>query len=186
MIHGMYVYYLGDDGGDLNPFQKFYVFYKCPIVKYTSIFLSYFIFIFLYSYVVLFGFRWEYQIPELSLYVWIAILMVGEIRELLKEPAKKFKGKLRDYFYSTWNALDFTFGVLALISFVLRQFRATFWYSRIVMSVNCAMYYIRIFRIYHASKALGPKLVIFKRMVRRLLKKCTSVQNLVSLSNCLG
>ena len=36
---------LGDDGGSLNPFQKIYVFYKCPIVKYTGICLSFLAFL---------------------------------------------------------------------------------------------------------------------------------------------
>ena len=36
---------LGDDGGSLNPLQKIYVFYKCPIVKYTGICLSFLAFL---------------------------------------------------------------------------------------------------------------------------------------------
>ena len=81
---------LGDDGGDLNWAQKIYVFYKCPIIKYTGIGMSFFMFIFLYSYVILFGYRWEYQIPELCLYAWICVIIVGEIRELFKEPSKRW------------------------------------------------------------------------------------------------
>ena len=59
---------LGDDGGNLNPLQKIFVFYKAPIVKYVGTCISYLIFLLLYSYVVLFGFRYEFQIPELVIY----------------------------------------------------------------------------------------------------------------------
>ena len=156
---------LGDDGGNLNLVQKLYVFYKCPKVKYAGMMISFFLFIFLYSYVILFGYRWEYQIPELCLYVWIGVILVGEIRELFKEPSKRLKGKFRDYWSSIWNKFDTVFCLNAIIAFVLRQFRVTFWSSRIIMVVNCAIYYVRVFRIYHASRSLGPKLVIFQRMV---------------------
>ena len=59
---------LGDDGGRLNPFQKIFVFYRAPFVKYVGTCISYLIFLLLYSYVILFGFRYEYQIPELVVY----------------------------------------------------------------------------------------------------------------------
>ena len=66
---------LGDDGGDLNWAQKMFVFYKCPKVKYAGMLLSFMLFILLYSYVILFGYRWEYQIPEICLYVWICVII---------------------------------------------------------------------------------------------------------------
>merc|ERR1719362_337708 len=37
------------------------------------------------------------------------------------------------------------------------------------MVVNCAIYYVRVFRIYHASRSLGPKLVIFQRMIPEII-----------------
>ena len=89
---------LGDDGGNLNLMQKLYVFYKCPKVKYAGMMISFFLFIFLYSYVILFGYRWAqfpfYSAPELCLYVWIAVILVGEIRELFKEPSKRLSSKI--------------------------------------------------------------------------------------------
>ena len=64
------------------PLQKIFVFYKCPFVKYTGTCISYLIFILLYSYVTLFGFRYEYKTEEVFLYVWIAILILDEFREV--------------------------------------------------------------------------------------------------------
>ena len=157
---------LGDNGGSLNPFQKIYVFYKCPIVKYSGICISYFCFITLFSYVALFGYRWEYQIPELCLYAWILILIMGEVREYLKEPSHTLKGKWNSYISNVWNKVDVVFIILVFVAFFLRNFRYTFWNSRIVFAFTCGIYYLRIFRTYHASQRLGPKLVIFQKMVR--------------------
>ncbi len=53
---------LGDTGGELRPYQKIYVFYRAPAVKYTGTCISLFLFMLLYSYVALFSFRfvgWE-------------------------------------------------------------------------------------------------------------------------------
>ena len=119
----------------------------------------------LYSYVVLFGFRWDYQYPELSLYLWILILILGEIRECFSEPSKRLKNKLDDYIHSVWNKFDVILALMAILGFALRQFKETFWYARITFAFNCAGYYVRVFRIYHASQNLGPKLVIFHKMV---------------------
>ena len=52
-------------------------------------------------------------------------------------------------------------------SIIMKNFEYTFEYSRIMFAINCAMFYVRIFRLYHASEALGPKLVILHRMVIR-------------------
>ena len=44
-----------------------------------------------------------------------------------------------------------------------------FQVSRIFLAVNCFFFYLRLFRIYHASWRLGPKLVIFHKMVRKII-----------------
>lgn len=75
---------LGDDGGDLKPIQKLFVFYRAPVVKYTGTCVSFFFLIILYSFVVLYAFRWEYQMSEIILYVWIFILILDEMREVNK------------------------------------------------------------------------------------------------------
>ena len=39
------------------------------------------------------------------------------------------RGKMKDYFGSIWNKFDFTMYVLALATFVMRNFHSTFWVS---------------------------------------------------------
>ena len=50
---------LGDDGGSLNPWQKLFVFYKAPMVKFIANIISFFLFLLLYSYVAIFNFTWQ-------------------------------------------------------------------------------------------------------------------------------
>ena len=63
---------LGDDGGNLNQWQKVYVFYKTPMVKYISTFISYAFFLMLYTSVALL----EYRTSEILVYVWLSIMIV--------------------------------------------------------------------------------------------------------------
>jgi hypothetical protein len=66
----------------LGKFQKLYVFYRSPIVKYTGSCISFASLLLLYSYVAIFGYRFQYQIPEIVLYIWIAILILEECRQV--------------------------------------------------------------------------------------------------------
>jgi hypothetical protein len=59
-----------------------YVFYRSPIVKYTGSCISFASLLLLYSYVAIFGYRFQYQIPEIVLYIWIAILILEECRQV--------------------------------------------------------------------------------------------------------
>ena len=160
---------LGDEGGSLNPFQKIMTFYKCPIVKYTGMCISFVAFLLLYSFVVLFQYRWEYHISEIVLYAWFIILGISELRELLTEPSRTLKGKCKDYIRSIWNRWDCLCLTISIISFVMRNFKITFWLSRVLMAYNCAFYYVRMFRIFHASTNLGPKLVVFHKMIPQII-----------------
>ena len=160
---------LGDDGGKLNPIQKIFVFYRTPMVKYVGTCVSYLGFLILYSYVILFGFRYEYQIPEIVVYGWIVVLILDEMREYIIEPSKSAHGKLRDYVNSVWNKFDITMYLLAILAFILRNFYETFWLGRILMVFNGQLFFFRVFRVYHASWKLGPKLIIIHRMIPEIV-----------------
>ena len=85
------------------------------------------------------------------------------------QPSKGAKGKIADYVDSVWNKFDMGLILMAVIGFILRNFKETFWYARVTFAMNSALWYLRVFRIYHASRKLGPKLVIFHKMVRCIM-----------------
>ena len=162
-------YPLGDDGGDLTSWQKIYVFYKAPLIKYMGTFISYAFFLLLYTSVALFNFEWQYRASEIVVYVWILILMVDESRELFLQPAKNWKSKVKDHLSSVWNKLDFIIYLIAIVGFIFKNIPGTFQVSRTLFAINATLLYSRLFRVYHASLKLGPKLVIFHRMIPEII-----------------
>ena len=160
---------LGDDGGNLDHWQKIYVFYRTPMVKYIGTFISYAIFLMLYTSVALFNFEWEYRTSEILVYVWLSIMIVDEMREVFLEPSSVLARKFRDHLSSVWNKLDFIIYIFAIVGFILKNSQATFQVARIFFAVNAALLYCRLFRVYHASWSLGPKLVIFHRMIPEII-----------------
>merc|ERR1712155_232382 len=97
---------LGDDGGELSLWQKFYVFYKAPRVKYLGHAVNYTIFLFLYTSTALFHFNWELNLIEISVYVWFLTFIADEIREIMRQPSKKLTSKIREHLEGFWNKLD--------------------------------------------------------------------------------
>ena len=156
---------LGDDGGSLSSFQKIFVFYKAPMVKFIGNVCSYFVFLLLYAYVAIFNFTWTTQKSELVLYAWIAIFMLDEVREILIQPANKIHRKIAAHFDNVYNTLDGLVFLLAVASGLLKQFAATFMIARAVFAFNAVLLFVRLLRVYHVNINLGPKLVIFYRYI---------------------
>ena len=161
---------LGDDGGSLSSFQKIFVFYKAPMVKFIGNVCSYFVFLLLYAYVAIFNFTWATQKSELVLYAWIAIFMLDEVREILIQPANKIHRKIAAHFDNVYNTLDGLVFLLAMASGLLKQFAATFMIARAVFAFNAVLLFVRLLRVYHVNINLGPKLVIFYRYKKNILQ----------------
>ena len=159
---------LGDDGGDLTIWQKLFVFFRTPLVKYVEHCISYIIFLLIYTYFLLFEFEWRMQKSEIVVYVWFATLMVDELREFLIQPGSRLARKFNDYIDSVWNKFDLFIFLFAILSMTLKQFAVTFQAARVLFACNSALLYIRLFRVYHANWSLGPKLIIFHRMLPEL------------------
>lgn len=88
------------------------------------------------------------------------------------------------YFRDIWNKMDMLFLGLALVAFVLRFFKETFWvrqnfinvsssafadftiqFSRIVFAYNAGVLLIRLTRFHHASRTLGPRIIALGKIV---------------------
>lgn len=160
---------LGDGGGKLNPYQKLYVFWKCPLTKFCAWFLSFTALAILHSYVALYSYRWEFLPSEWVLYLWYLVLMVTEIREVFEHRATGIRNKLLVHWNSIWNKFDICLLMFSLFNFILKNFESTFWLSRILFACNSIPVFFQLFRFYHASIKLGPKLVILKDMLPEIL-----------------
>ncbi|KAF2346753.1 Ion transport domain, partial [Trinorchestia longiramus] len=160
---------LGDNGGELTKFQKLIVFYKSPMTKFYSHSLSFVLFLTLHAYVVLFDFQFQMSLSEKILLLWVITFALEEISELSHQQPTTFYAKLMIWFDSVWNRFDIVAFIFASVAFGLRMNRTTFTYGRIAYAFNTAIFFCRVLRIYHVHFRLGPKLVIFYRMLSEVL-----------------
>ncbi|CAL4060356.1 unnamed protein product, partial [Meganyctiphanes norvegica] len=160
---------LGDDGGELTHFQKVVVFYRSPIVKFFMHAMSFFIFLSFYAYTVLFDLQYHMSISEIILLCWVLTFIIGEINEISNEPSSGIFKSLRDYWENHWNRFESITHFLAIMAYILRLWRQTFYWGRILYAANTWIFFTRILRYYHVNYHLGPKLIIFYRMVTEIL-----------------
>lgn len=86
--------------------------------------------------------------------------------QLLTFPSPTFHGKIRDW-YGIIKTVDMLNLLLALIAFVVRIISMETYAheAKIIYSINCIIFYLRIMKLYTANSSLGPKLVMIKMMV---------------------
>ncbi|XP_069954618.1 transient receptor potential cation channel subfamily M member-like 2 [Cherax quadricarinatus] len=106
---------------------------------------------------------------EIFLLIWIFNHLINEIAEIAAEPSLSLRGKINDWVSSVWNRFDMVSLLLTCMALGLRLHRQTFTWGRIAYAINTTVFYCRLFRIYHVSYHLGPKLVIFYRMISEVL-----------------
>uniref|UniRef100_A0A1I8IF01 LSDAT_euk domain-containing protein n=1 Tax=Macrostomum lignano TaxID=282301 RepID=A0A1I8IF01_9PLAT len=164
-----------DEGGRCAQLaHKVRIYYTAPVTKFFANAIWYVIFIFLYSWFILF----EMKAASISwlewvIIAWICVMVVEEIREMFSSKADTVQEKLRDWWgFSAWNRLDLFTMLLALIGIFLRIPEAT---DAITTGVRTCyilagvLFYLRVFRLYYANSYLGPKLVMIQKMVKELL-----------------
>ncbi|XP_037787974.1 transient receptor potential cation channel subfamily M member-like 2 [Penaeus monodon] len=160
---------LGDNGGELTAWQKLIVYYKSPISKFYAHTTSYVIFLLLYSYVIMFDFKYEMSVSEILVIVWISAVAMEKVSEICTEQSSTTWDKLKDWSSSVWSRFDLMAVILALMALTLRLIRSTFKWGRVFYAINTIFFYCRLFRMYHVNYHLGPKLVIFYRMITEVL-----------------
>lgn len=81
--------------------------------------------------------------------------------------ANTVRKKIIEHLSIFWNILDITAIIFFYIGFALRFLpaRDTFCIARIVLSIDLALWYLRLLDIFAAMKQLGPKLVMIGEMV---------------------
>ena len=161
---------LGDDENKkvLRWYQKIFVFYRAPIVKYICNVISSIFLLLLYSFVALFYFGWKWNKYDISLFLMLVGYMIYEIREICNNKFLEIGDKIKNHYSTFWNKLDLAIYLIFIGSFVLKNFLATFMYGRILFAINGFLLYVRLLRVYHTSFSLGPKLIIFQKMLHPL------------------
>ena len=160
---------LGDDDNMVLKWnQKIIVFYRAPIVKYICNVLSSIFLLLLYSFVALFYFGWKWNKYDISLFLLLILYMIYEVREVFNNKSHTICAKIKNHLKNFWNKLDLAIYLIFIGSFVLKNFLATFMFARILFAINGFLLYVRLLRVYHTSFSLGPKLIIFQKMLPQL------------------
>lgn len=66
----------------LTALGKVTTFASCPLIKFTLAIISHILLLLLYSFVALFAYRWNINAWEITVYIWIATVLIFEIREV--------------------------------------------------------------------------------------------------------
>ncbi|XP_061184290.1 transient receptor potential cation channel subfamily M member-like 2 [Saccostrea echinata] len=150
--------------------QKILTFYTAPITKFTHYSILYMFFVALFTYYLLVDYQF-YCITciEIVCMVWIITFIVDELYTLLTFPSPTFHGKIRDW-YGILKTVDMLNLLLALVVFIIKvACKETYAYeAKVILSMNCIIFYLRIMKLYTPNNSLGPKLVMIKMMFEEL------------------
>ena len=98
----------------------------------------------------------------------LVVYLFYEVREVRNNPCLTICAKIKNHLANFWNKLDLAIYFFFIGSFVLKNFVATFMVARVFFAINGFLLYVRLLRVYHTSFSLGPKLIVFQKMVPQL------------------
>ncbi|XP_052235200.1 transient receptor potential cation channel subfamily M member 7-like isoform X2 [Dreissena polymorpha] len=163
---------------DLNKFSLNKM--QAPKCKFVYNAISQLLFLFLFAYVLLFELTPNVSFSEYVLLTWVIAISVEELRQMLQMPGHKndktatqsvqLRTKLKNYILDGWNWIDIFTIILFVLGFGLRfaHFPDKIDYPRLVYAFDFAAFCIRLLYIFSIEKAIGPKIIIFKKMVKDL------------------
>ncbi|XP_053405277.1 transient receptor potential cation channel subfamily M member 3-like isoform X7 [Mercenaria mercenaria] len=148
--------------------KKIYEFYNAPITKFWANTLFYFVFLFMYTYIVLGQTlptpRWQ----EYYVMVYIGTLAMEKIRQIIASEPTSLLGKVKVFFSSVWNIWDTVsilwFSTAVIVRFLPVNHRA----ARVLYVINITFWYLRILEILSVNKYLGPYLKIIVKLLREM------------------
>ncbi|CAF1184093.1 unnamed protein product, partial [Adineta ricciae] len=152
-------------------------FYEAPVIRFYYNLIFFILFLALFSYVLLLDYlpvnisdehRSESRhlpipITELILHICMWSLIIDELYQYISQMTSGY-----EYSSNAWNWMDQAAILIYLIAFVTRWFgqESFFICSKILMSIDCVIWYIRILYLFAASRILGPKLTMIYEMMK--------------------
>ncbi|KAH3749032.1 hypothetical protein DPMN_183522, partial [Dreissena polymorpha] len=160
---------------DLNKFSLNQM--QAPKWKFVYNAIFQLIFMCLFAYVMLFELTPAVSVCEYVIMAWVQTILVEECRQMHQMPGHdnatpgvQLRRKLKNYWLDRWNWIDIFTIVMFSLGFGLRfkKIPDKIDYPRLVYAFGFAAFCIRLIDLFSVHKAVGPKLVIFKKMVRDL------------------
>ncbi|XP_078671110.1 transient receptor potential cation channel subfamily M member-like 2 isoform X2 [Branchiostoma floridae x Branchiostoma belcheri] len=107
---------------------------------------------------------------EWFLSVVMASLMIEELRQVATEHPPNWWYKLRAWYQSMWNRMDFVLLLSFAFSLTLHisMGESSFEAARVVYSVTLILMFYRLLQMFLVQKDVGPKIVMIKGMLKDL------------------
>ncbi|XP_070540267.1 transient receptor potential cation channel subfamily M member-like 2 [Ptychodera flava] len=154
---------------ELTPCEKISVYINAPVSKFWGGSFLYIIFLLWYSYAILFNFNATPNLGDCLLFGWICTLIVEEFRQsIIPEENETVLQKIWKWAKSWWNIMDLVSILIAIIGFILRWFEPTLEVARSLYAINCAIFILRILRMFSLNSTLGPKLIMIGKMLKEM------------------
>uniref|UniRef100_A0AAY4EJ95 Transient receptor potential cation channel subfamily M member 2 n=1 Tax=Denticeps clupeoides TaxID=299321 RepID=A0AAY4EJ95_9TELE len=158
-----------EDVKPLSCYEKLVGFYTAPQIKFFWNILSYFGFLLLFSIILMIDFQPSPSWKELLLYVWMASLVLEEIRQLFDDPdGLGINKKAKAYICDLWNILDVLSISVFIAGLVCRLTTTALYAGKVILCIDFIIFCLRLMAIFIISKTLGPKIIIVKRMMMDL------------------
>ncbi|XP_022084602.1 transient receptor potential cation channel subfamily M member 2-like isoform X2 [Acanthaster planci] len=152
-----------EDG--LPCWYKMKLFYEAPVISFRLNMISHFLFLGLFSYILLCNFTEEVSIYEMVLMGWVFTLFTEEVRQIFQEDYQTVYHRFDAWLWGYWNCMDLLSLVMFAVGVGLRFHPVTLDAARIILALDLVVFYLRILHIFSASKLLGPKLIMIVRML---------------------
>ncbi|KAL4227851.1 Transient receptor putative cation channel subfamily M member 7 [Mactra antiquata] len=148
--------------------KKIYEFYNAPITKFWANTLFYFVFLFMYTYIVLGRTLPKPRWQEYYVMIYIGTLAMEKIRQIIASEPNSLLGKIKVFFSSVWNIWDTVsimwFAAAVIVRFLPLNPKA----ARVLYVINITFWYLRILEIMSVNKYLGPYLKIIVKLLREM------------------
>ncbi|XP_043959285.1 transient receptor potential cation channel subfamily M member 4-like [Gambusia affinis] len=145
-------------------------FWFAPVTAFLGNVLMYFLFLVLYTYVLLLDFKDPPPVglagSEYVLYFWVFTMVCEEIREAFFSGMMTLRQMLRVYIQDVWNKLDLLAITLFIAGLICRMFEWSYEYGRELLCVDFMVFTLRLIHIFAIHKELGPKIIIVGKMVK--------------------
>ncbi|KAJ8347330.1 hypothetical protein SKAU_G00287310 [Synaphobranchus kaupii] len=150
-------------------FKRWREFWFAPVTSFLGNVLMYFLFLLLFTYVLLVDFKKPPLGPtaaELVLYFWVFTLVCEEIRQSICMGSTTVLQRVWHYIQDMWNKCDLTAIILFIIGMCCRMFEWSYWFGRAVFSIDFMVFTLRLIHIFAVHKQLGPKIIIVGKMMK--------------------
>ncbi|XP_033100604.1 transient receptor potential cation channel subfamily M member-like 2 [Anneissia japonica] len=153
-----------NSGKKLSSYQRFKLFYASPTIKFAHNVISYFLFLVLFSYIML-SYSEKMSVCQYVLAFWMITLFTEEFRQIAQGEFHGWRLRLLFWITDYWNIVDLASLILFTVGFTMRFYKETFAASRVILAIDLMIFYIRLLHVFSVNQNLGPKLIMIGKMM---------------------